>query len=140
VRVYVDMVADLLHRGHVEFLRKARVIAYSDDSSPWLIVGLHSDETTAGYKRKPILALEDRALVVSALRDVDQVVLDAPLVITAEFLGEYCIGRVVHGDDMTDTLSIAYAVPISMGIFTTVPYYKGVSTTEIIRRVAYESD
>ena len=38
IRVYVDMVADLFHPGHVEFLRKARSFGNT------LVVGIHSDD------------------------------------------------------------------------------------------------
>jgi cytidyltransferase-like protein len=37
-RVYVDMVADLFHYGHVNFLKQAR--QFGD----YLLVGIHSDK------------------------------------------------------------------------------------------------
>ena len=51
-RVYVDMVADLFHYGHVNFLRQAK--SHGD----FLLVGVHSDETVESYKRKLPLTLE----------------------------------------------------------------------------------
>ncbi len=53
-RVYVDMVGDLFHAGHVAFLREAR--SHGD----WLVVGVLSDETAASYKRRPIMTLAER--------------------------------------------------------------------------------
>ena len=45
---------------------------------------------------------------------------------------------VVHGDDYSDEKQREmYKVPIERGIFRTVPYTKGISTTEIIRRIKY---
>ena len=38
IRVYADMVGDLFHAGHIEFIKKAR--AYGD----YLIVGVIADE------------------------------------------------------------------------------------------------
>ena len=38
MRVYAEMVADLFHRGHVEFLKRARALG------DYLIVGVMSDE------------------------------------------------------------------------------------------------
>ena len=49
IRVYVDMVADLFHYGHVEFLRKARALG------DHLLVGICSDEAVQTNKLKPIL-------------------------------------------------------------------------------------
>lgn len=48
-RVYVDMVGDLFHAGHVSLLREAR--RHGD----WLVVGVLSDDTAASYKRRPIM-------------------------------------------------------------------------------------
>ena len=48
ITVYVDMVADLFHLGHVEFLRKAK------EHGDVLKVGIHNDETVEGSKRKPV--------------------------------------------------------------------------------------
>ena len=51
-RVYVDMVADLFHYGHVEFLRKARSLG------DYLLAGICRDDTLVAYKRRPILTME----------------------------------------------------------------------------------
>ncbi|MEM7532751.1 MAG: adenylyltransferase/cytidyltransferase family protein [Chloroflexota bacterium] len=128
-RVYVDMVADLFHYGHVEFLKKARAMG------DYLIVGISADEDLISYKRKPILSTEERAAVVGACRYVDEVLPNAPFRITRSVIEEYKIDLVVHGDDFsTETLEYFYHVPLEMGIFCTVPYTQSISTTEIIRR------
>ena len=45
------------------------------------------------------------------------------------------IAMVVHGDDYSDEKQRhMYRVPIERGIFRTVPYTKGISTTKIIGR------
>ena len=49
MRVYADMVADLFHHGHVEFLKQAR------DLGGYLIVGVAGDDDAADGKRHPIL-------------------------------------------------------------------------------------
>ena len=53
-RLYVEMVADLFHYGHVEFLKKAS--AFGDH----LLVGICSDEAVQANKRNPILSMEER--------------------------------------------------------------------------------
>ena len=59
-RVYVDMVADLFHYGHVEFLKKARALG------DYLLVGIHTDDIVASYKKgRPILTMEERVKSVA---------------------------------------------------------------------------
>ena len=129
MRVYVDMVGDLFHFGHVEFLRKAR--AFGDH----LLVGIHSDEVVMSYKRRPILHMDERVAVVSGCRYVDEVVPNAPFAVDRRWIEENDIDLVVHGDDFSgDLINLCYGAPIEMGIFRTVPYTESISTTEIIRR------
>jgi cytidyltransferase-like protein len=129
-RVYADMAADLFHYGHVEFLRRARELG--DE----LVVGIHSDETVESYKRAPVMTMPERVRVVEACRHVDEVVPDAPLSITREWIDRHRIELVVHGDDLDrEEASLMYEVPAAMGILRTVPYTSGISTTEIFRRL-----
>ncbi len=129
VRVYVDMVADLFHYGHVEFLRRAHALG------DYLLVGICSDETVQTSKWKPILNMEERVASVAGCRYVDEVVPDAPWVIDRAWIKKHNIDLVVHGDDYAQArLECIYKVPIAMGIFRTVPYTPGISTTEIISR------
>lgn len=124
------MVADLFHYGHVRFLEQ--VSEYGDT----LIVGVHSDETVASYKRLPIMTMEERMASVRTCQLVDEIVADAPLVITRDYLANHEIDLVVHADDFDERmLDKLYGVPIAMGIFRTVPYTPGISTSEILRRI-----
>ena len=128
-RVYADMVADLFHYGHIEFLRQ--VSALGD----YLLVGIHADDVVEGYKRSTILTMEERVACVAACRYVDEVVPNAPLFVDSKWIEKNDIELVVHGDDMSDEqLRQLYEIPMKMGIFRTVPYTKSISTTEIIRR------
>ena len=129
-RVYVDMVGDLFHAGHVELLRAAR--AFGD----WLIVGVLSDDVAAAYKRRPIMTLEERVTVVAACRYVDQVIPDAPYTVTADFLREHDIAVVVHGDDLSDeAIADVFGEVAAEGKLQLVPRTTGISTTELIQRV-----
>ena len=129
-RVYVDMVADLFHYGHVAFLKQAR--ALGDE----LVVGIHSDATVATYKRTPIMTMEERVASVWGCRFVDEVLADAPLELSRAWIQQHRIDLVVHADDLDATLTgRLYSVPMAMGIFRTVPYTPGISTTDLIRRV-----
>ena len=52
-----------------------------------------------------------------------------------DWIEQHDIGLVVHGDDFTEQqLDVYYAAPLELGIFRTLAYTGGISTTEIIRR------
>jgi glycerol-3-phosphate cytidylyltransferase len=131
IRVYVDMVGDLFHSGHVSFLRQACKLG------DVLIVGVHSDEAVETYKRRPVLTMQERIAVISCCRYVHEVIPDAPLVIGRKYLQEHRIDLVVHGDDMwhSDALQKFYAEPQRLGILRLVPYTAGISTSDIIARI-----
>ena len=123
------MVADLFHFGHVNFLRQAR------DLGDYLLVGIHADEVVQSYKRKPIFTMEERVASVEGCRYVDEVIPNAPLTVSREWIEQHKIDIVVHGDDFTDDLcKFCYKTPIEMGIFRTVNYTPRISTSEIIAR------
>ena len=129
-RVYVDMVADIFHYGHVSFLKQARVLG------DYLLVGVCTDEDMVDYKRKPILTMEERVASVAGCRYVDEVLPNAPFVVTRAWIEEHNIHLVVHGDDFSrEQLEYFYKVPVEMGIFRTVRYTDGISTSEIISRI-----
>ena len=144
--VYVDMVGDLFHAGHVGFLRKARELgaeraAARGASEVRLVGGLMGDEAAAAYKRRPVQPLAQRVIVLEACRYVDDVVGDSPMPVSEAFLEQHAVDLVVHGDDLSDEeLRHWYSVPIAQGRFAVVPYTslvggEPVSTSEIIRRV-----
>ena len=129
MRVYADMVADLFHYGHMRFLKKARAIG------DYLLVGIHADDVLVSYKRRPILTMEERVASVAECRYVDEALPNAPLMVDRAWIEKYNIDLVVHGDDFSqEQQEYYYKVPIEMGIFRTVAYTQGISTTEIIRR------
>jgi cytidyltransferase-like protein len=124
------MVADLFHYGHVNFLRQAKL------HGDFLLVGVHSDETVTNYKRNPILSMEERVLSVAGCRYVDEVVPNAPLEITLDWIEKHNIDLIIHGDDVAPEIRDAwYGVPIKMGIYKSVGYTSGISTTELISRI-----
>lgn len=129
-RVYVDMAGDLFHAGHVNLLRAAR------EFGDTLVVGVLDDETVAGYKRKPIMTLDERLTVIGACSLVDEVVSPAPFRVTSDFMAAHDISLVVHGDDMPlEVVKDIYGDAEAAGKFRYVSYTAGVSTTEVIQRV-----
>ena len=130
MRIYVDMVGDLFHFGHVNLLKKA------SELGDHLIVGVHSDKTVESYKRLPIMTMEERIATIFSCRYVDEVIPDAPLIIDLKWIKKHNIHLVVHGDDFSeDLLQLCHKIPIEMGIFKKVPYTPGISTTDITNRL-----
>lgn len=89
--VYVALSADMLHQGHVNVLDTAASLGR-------VVVGLLTDEAICGYKRVPLMRIEERARVVRALRQVDTLIAQPTLDYrdNLEFLRP---AYVVHGDD-----------------------------------------
>jgi glycerol-3-phosphate cytidylyltransferase len=52
--VYVIGVFDMFHRGHVEFLKKAKSLGER------LIIAVNGDQMVGEYKRKPMMSEQDR--------------------------------------------------------------------------------
>ena len=130
--VYVDMVADLFHSGHIKFFQKI----FDVYPGCKLYVGLMSDDEATIYKRKPILNIKDRAIIVEACKYVDKVFVDAPMPITKEFIDTNNIDMVIHGDDISEkSRKYWYKVPIELNIYDEVKYTKECSTTAIINRI-----
>ena len=130
IRVYVDMVADLFHYGHVELLRQARALG------DYLVVGVHADDAVLAHKRQPILTMEERVACVAGCRYVDEVLPNAPWITDRDWIEKHNIGLVVHGSDYSlEDLKHTHSAPIEMGILRTVDYTPRISTTEIIRRI-----
>jgi len=129
-RVYVDMVGDLFHAGHVSLLREAR--RHGDR----LIVGVLSDDAAASYKRRPIMSLDERVAVIESCRYVDEVIEGAPLHVTEQFLVEHRIDVLAHGDDLTPPVAEHVYGPVAAaGKLILVPRREGISTTHLIQRV-----
>jgi cytidyltransferase-like protein len=129
-RVYVDVVGDLFHAGHVSFFQKAK------EKGDYLIVGVIADDLVMNYKRTPILTNQERVAVIESCKYVDEVIPNAPLGVDESLLDKYRIDVVVHGDDFDEDLIYEqYGPAIERGIFCTVPYTEGISTSDIIERI-----
>jgi cytidyltransferase-like protein len=133
LRLYTDMCADLFHSGHVNYLRQCCTVA----DNVHLIVGIHSDATIESYKRASVCTMEERIGVVEACRFVDAVLPHAPLRVTEEFMDQNDIDFVVHGTETPELERQAmYDIPIGRGMYIEVPRTPGISTTELIDRIA----
>jgi len=134
--VYVDGCWDMFHAGHIDLLRRAR------DFGDRLIVGVHSDAEVNAHRgaNHPVLCMHERMLSVLGCRYVDDVLLDAPWLVTREMLTTLGVSVVVRGStrdcpecfgENTDPL----AVPRSMGILQEVESQSRLTIEEIFRRL-----
>jgi rfaE bifunctional protein nucleotidyltransferase chain/domain len=130
--VFTNGCFDILHNGHIHYLSEARSFGHC------LIVGLNSDRSVRHMKGKgrPLLLQRARAELLAALCFVDGVVIfdeDNPLALI-----EYLMPNVlVKGADWSeDEIVGATIVKKAGGQVQRIPLVPGISTTEIIRRVA----
>ncbi|KAK3022342.1 hypothetical protein RJ639_047047 [Escallonia herrerae] len=135
VRVYMDGCFDLMHYGHANALRQAK--ALGDE----LVVGVVSDEEIIANKGPPVLSMEERLVLVSGLKWVDEVIANAPYEITEEFMNrlfnEHKIDYIIHGDDpcLLPDGTDAYALAKKAGRYKQIKRTEGVSSTDIVGRI-----
>jgi D-beta-D-heptose 7-phosphate kinase/D-beta-D-heptose 1-phosphate adenosyltransferase len=122
---------DILHVGHVEYLK------FSRRAGDILVVGLNTDASVRAQKgqSRPFVAEDERARLVSALEDVDYVVL------FDEQTPESLIRRVkpdilIKGEDWKEKGVVGREFVESYGgKVLLAPLVKGVSTTDIVSKV-----
>jgi cytidyltransferase-like protein len=66
MRIYIDGIFVLFHRGHIEILKKAK----NYRKNAILIVGIISDENAKNYKRLPIYNQEDRYMILDSIKNI----------------------------------------------------------------------
>lgn len=127
-KVYIDGVFDLFHEGHIKLLERASELGF-------VIVGVHSDEYAASYKRRPIISELTRYKVVESCRYVDQVIKGVGE-LTLDMIDVYGITLVLHGDDFTEeNVRKHYQPALDRNIFQFMPYTQNVSSTKIINDI-----
>ncbi|XP_059636923.1 ethanolamine-phosphate cytidylyltransferase-like [Cornus florida] len=135
VRVYMDGCFDLMHYGHANALRQAK------DLGDELVVGVVSDEEIIANKGPPVLSMDERLVLVSGLKWVDEVIPNAPYAITEEFMhrlfNEHKIDYIIHGDDpcLLPDGTDAYAAAKKAGHYKQIKRTEGVSSTDIVGRI-----
>lgn len=128
--VFTNGCFDILHRGHVEYLCRAR------DLGDCLVLGLNSDESVRGLKGpdRPIQPLEDRLRIMAGLFCLDFIV---PF---AEQTPEHLLSVLqpdIHtkgGDYKPETLPEARVVESYGGRVVLLPFLEGRSSSSIIQK------
>lgn len=130
--VFTNGVFDLLHRGHVAYLARARALGAS------LIVAVNGDASVRRLGKgddRPINPCEDRMAVLAALECVDRVTWfddDTPL---ALILAARPDVLVKGGDWPVDRIVGAEQVRSWGGSVHSIPFEFQRSTTETLRRI-----
>ncbi len=129
--VFTNGCFDLLHVGHIRYLSNAKKLG------DFLIVGLNSDESVKILKgqNRPINQFQDRAMLLSALRSVDLVIM------FEEQTPENLINKIVPdvlvkgGDYDIEDIAGYHTVIKNGGKVKTLDFYKGYSSTNYIKKI-----
>lgn len=130
--VFTNGCFDLLHRGHVDYLRQARM------KGDKLIVGVNDDASVTRLKgpTRPINSVDDRMHVLAALEMVDAVTSfgeDTP----ADLIERVTPDVLVKGEDWRDKGVVGREwVESHGGVVHLVPLTEGRSTTNMVDAVA----
>jgi D-beta-D-heptose 7-phosphate kinase/D-beta-D-heptose 1-phosphate adenosyltransferase len=129
--VFTNGCFDIVHRGHVEYLQKAKALG------DVLIVALNTDASVKRIKgpERPIVPQDDRAVVLAALRCVDYVCLfdeDTPY----ELLKAIEPDVLVKGADWPpDAIVGKNIVEAAGGKVATIEFVPNRSTTDMIQTI-----
>lgn len=130
VNVYIAMVADLIHPGHITIIERAAKLGP-------VTVGLLTDSAVSTYKRVPHMTYDERRTVLCAINGVADVVPQRTLDYT-ENLRRLRPDFVVNGDDWRAGVQAQTRAQVIEtlkewgGELIETPYTEGVSTTRLL--------
>lgn len=130
--VFTNGCFDLIHRGHIDYLEKARGLGAS------LVVGINDDESVRRLgksENRPINPISDRSAVLAALECVDLVIEfseDTPLHLI-ETVRPDILAK--GGDWAVENIVGAEFVQREGGSVHSIPILYPHSTTELIARI-----
>lgn len=129
---YTDGTFDMFHVGHLNIIKEAK------KHCDYLIVGVHGDDVVESYKHKrPVINENDRAEIIRNLRCVDEVVINRTRD-KDELFRLHHFNKMIIGDDWkgTERWNKLEKELNALGVEVIyIPYTKGISTTDIKKRV-----
>lgn len=129
--VFTNGCFDILHRGHVDYLEKARALGDK------LVVGLNTDDSVSRFKgpTRPIQDQDSRAIVLASLQFIDLVVFfndDTPLKLITELVPAI----LVKGSDyLAENIVGSDVVKRNGGVVKTIDFVPGYSTSRILEKI-----
>lgn len=129
--VFTNGCFDIIHRGHIEFLQKAKLLG------DILIIGLNSDASVKRLKGKPrpYQDEQDRAKILNVMKMVDVVVIfdeDTPLELICEIKPDMLVKG---GDYNSQSIVGAKEVESWGGSVKTIPFIKGYGTSKLVEKI-----
>ncbi|HTZ17768.1 MAG TPA: D-glycero-beta-D-manno-heptose 1-phosphate adenylyltransferase [Dissulfurispiraceae bacterium] len=124
--VFTNGCFDILHAGHVRYLREARTLG------DVLVIGLNSDASVRRLKHgRPVNPEEQRAEVLAALQSVDYVIIfneDTPYELIKSLMPDVLVkGGDWKKEDIVGTDIVSEV--------QSLPFVDGISTTQIIKKI-----
>jgi D-beta-D-heptose 7-phosphate kinase/D-beta-D-heptose 1-phosphate adenosyltransferase len=124
--VFTNGCFDILHVGHIRYLKKAKALG------DILVIGLNSDTSVSMIKpKRPINPQDHRAEILASLEMVDYVILfdeETPY----ELIKFIQPDILVKGGDWKKEEIVGFDIAKET---YSLPYIKGISTSEIIERI-----
>jgi phosphoenolpyruvate phosphomutase / 2-hydroxyethylphosphonate cytidylyltransferase len=129
--VYVGMVGDFIHHGHINIIEEARKFGN-------VTIGLLTDKAVASYKRLPVFTFEQRKKIVENIKGVTSVIPQNSL----DYIPNLKMIKpnyVVHGDDwkygvQQDTRQkVIETLKEWNGTLIEIKYTSGISSTNMIQ-------
>lgn len=129
--VFTNGVFDILHVGHVRYLRLARTLGAA------LVVAVNSDASVRELKGagRPLVNENERAELLAALEPVDYVTIFddvSPRSLIAELLPDVLVKG---GDYALDQIHGREEVEAAGGSVVSLPFVEGASTSKLIERM-----
>lgn len=129
--VFTNGVFDLLHVGHVRYLRQARALGDA------LVVAINSDRSVRELKgpERPVFDEAERAEIMAALRDVNYVVVFddiSPRGTIRRLLPDVLVKG---GDYPLDEIHGREEVEAAGGKVISLPFVPGASTTSVLEKM-----
>jgi len=129
--VFTNGCFDIIHAGHVQYLQEAKALG------DILIIGLNSDASVKRLKgaERPVNNQNDRAIVLSALKSVDYIVVfdeDTPYDLIKQIKPDI----LVKGGDWPENKIVGHdIVKANGGIVKSLSFRPGNSSTSIIEKM-----
>jgi phosphoenolpyruvate phosphomutase len=129
--VYIAMSADIIHRGHLNIIDKAKKYGK-------VILGLLTDPAIASYKRVPLMNFDERKAIVNSIKGIEKVISQNSLDYVPNLL-KLKPDFVLHGDDWKQGVQKETRNKVILvlkkwgGKLIEIPYTKGISSTKLIQ-------